>query len=192
MVAAALVISIVALLASALCALTVMELVATRASAAPDPADDTIEEFEVPPEVARTRASSHGLPELIDSADRHLVLVVSPMCARCAGMVSSLQGRVPEGLTVVVTASAPERMRAWIRDHGLDTGDVVFDDEMSIVNSLGVSSSPTGVGFGGGEVLFIVGVGGPVALSDLLEQRSTEMSAEVVAELLGRDAESSR
>ena len=86
MVAAALIISIAALLTSALCALAVMELIAGRPSAASEPRDDSIEHFELSSEVEGTTASSHGLPDRLDDTGKHLVLVVSPMCARCAAI----------------------------------------------------------------------------------------------------------
>ena len=178
MVTAALIISILALVASGLSALAVMELIASRSTSAPETREDSVEEFEVPPDVAGTTASSHGLPDRIDDTDKHLVLVVSPMCTRCGEIAASLGGKIPEGLTMVVTASAPARMRAWSEDHSLIEADLIFDDDMSIVNSLQISSSPTAVGFGGGKVLFAAGVGGAVAVDELLKQRLTGISQE--------------
>ena len=175
MVTAALIISIAALLASSLCALAVMELIASRPLAASEPRDDAIEHFELSSEVADTTASSHGLPDRLDEPDKHLVLVVSPMCARCGAIAGSFDGKMPDGLTVVVTASAPARMRAWATEHGLKEADLVFDDDMSIVNSLQLSSSPTAVGFGDGKVQFAAGVGGPAAVHELLRQSLTEI-----------------
>lgn len=187
MVAAALIISIVALVASALCALAVMELIANRAHGASEPEDSLIEEFEVSSKVAGTSASSHGLPDRIDELDRHLVLVVSPMCARCAAIATSLGGAIPEDLTVVVTASAPARMRAWSREAGLRESDVVFDDHMSVVGSLEIASSPTVVGFGGGRVAFVAGIGGAGALNELVEQCSSGLFSEDIADALKRN-----
>ncbi|MDE0231843.1 MAG: hypothetical protein OXI56_05870 [bacterium] len=184
MVVAALIVSIVALVVSALCALAVMELLASRSHGRTEVDDSLIEEFEVPASVAGTAASSHGLPERIDHLDRHLALFLSPMCAHCAAIASSLGGMVPDDLTVVVTASAPERMRVWSRDRGLSTDDVVFDDDMSIVGSLKVASSPTVVGFGAGRVVFAAGIGGKAALEKLLEQCSSGFS-EDISDLLG-------
>lgn len=179
MAAAALIVSIVALVASVLAALAVMELIANgRQAGGGAPEQDLIEDFELLPEVVGTRASSHGLPAEIDSTDRHLVLVVSPMCARCGLIMGSLHGTMPEGLTVVVTASAPARMREWTEEHGLAEGDLVFDDDMSIAKSLGVDSSPTALGFAAGEICFAAGVGGPAALEDLLAQRTQEVTDE--------------
>ena len=184
MIAAALIISIVALIASALSALAVMELVANRPHGAPESEDTLIEEFEVPAKLAGTAASSHGLPDRIDQLDRHLVLIVSPVCTRCAEIADSLGGAIPDELTVVVTASAAARMRAWSRDRGLREDDVVFDDQMSIVGSLEVASSPTVVGFGGGGVAFVAGIGGPAALDELLAQCSRGLSVEDVADVV--------
>ena len=171
MVVAALVVSIVALVLSALSALAVMELIADRTSGASEPGDETIEEFEVSATVAGTSASSHGLPASIDDTDRHVVLFVSPMCVMCSGLVGTFAGVVPDGLTVVVTASHPARLREWAASLGLHDGAVVFDDDMSIVGRLEISSSPTAVGFGGGSVSFVAGVGGRPALNRLLADR---------------------
>lgn len=179
MIAAALIISIVALLAAALCALAVMELIANRPHETQEVDGALVEEFEVSSTVAGTAASSHGLPDRLDRLDRHLLLVVSPMCARCGAIAASLGGAIPDRLTVVVTASAPARMRAWCRDRGLPQDEVVFDDHMSIVGSLEVASSPTVVGFGGGRVVFAAGIGGPAALDDLLEQCSRGLNGDV-------------
>ena len=172
MVAAALIISLVALLVSALVALAVMELVVASPAGPSAPAPDLVEQFEVDDEVAGTLASSHGLPGAIDGAETHLVLFISPMCAMCAGIAESFDGQIPQDVTVVVTASHPQRQRQWAFDHRLPAGEVVFDEEMSIVNGLGVSSSPTVVGFGGGRVVFVAGIGGRPALESLLAQRA--------------------
>lgn len=175
MIAAALIISIVALIASALCALAVMELITTRSGGVPVAEGSLVEEFEVSSDVAGTAASSHGLPDRLDRLDRHLVLVVSPVCVRCAEIVASLGGVVPGELTVVVTAAAPARMRTWCIELGLPPDEVVFDDHMAIVGSLQVASSPTVVGLGGGKVVFAAGIGGPAALERLLEESSREL-----------------
>ena len=68
MIAAALIISIVALLASALCALAVMELIAIRPPETPEGEDALVEEFELSSKVAGTAVSSHGLPDRLESA----------------------------------------------------------------------------------------------------------------------------
>ena len=171
MVAAALLISIVALLLSGLVALAVMELVADRPPDRSEPAADMVEAFELPPEAEGTTASLHGLPRSIDATSTHLVLVVSPLCAACKKLVASFEGAIPESLTVVVTASDLLRMRKWAADQGLPTEDLVFDDDMSIVNGLGVSSSPAAVGFIRGRAAFAVHLGGRAALDDLLARR---------------------
>ena len=171
MVVAALAISILALLLSGLVALAVMELVTERPPEVEQPADDSIEEFELSPEVAGTSASSHGLPEWIDGASAHLVLVVSPVCAMCRKLAASFGGEIPAHLTVVVTAADAVRMRKWARMSGLPLDEAVFDDDMSIVNGLEVSSSPTAVGIVGGKVAFSAAIGGRSALDELLKQR---------------------
>lgn len=171
MIVVALSISIVALLLSGLVALAVMELVADRSPDHGEPADDAVDAFDLPPEAEGTAASLHGLPRSIDATAAHLVLVVSPMCATCAKLVNSFDGAIPDSLTVVVTAANPLRMRKWAADHGLAIEELVFDDDMAIVNGLGVSSSPAGVGFIRGRAAFAVHLGGHRALDDLLEQR---------------------
>ena len=167
----ALVVSIVALVLSALSALAVMELVAAGAPGVSRPDDDVIEEFEIPSEVVGTPAGSHGLPGWIEGTDRHVVLFVSPMCTMCAALVGTFDGVVPDGLTVVVTASHPARQREWAAAVGLPHDAAVFDDDMSIVARLEISSSPTVVGFGAGEVVFVAGVGGRPALDRVLDGR---------------------
>lgn len=171
MVVAALTISIVALLLSGLVALAVMELVADRSPDQGEPADDMVEAFELPTEAEGTAASSHGLPRSIDETAAHLVLVVSPVCATCARLVASFDGAIPDSLTVMVTASDPLRMRRWAADNGLPIEALVFDDDMSVVNGLGVSSSPAAVGFIRGRAAFAVNLGGRRALDKLLAQR---------------------
>ena len=173
MVVAALIIAIIALVASALVALAVMELIANGTTSPTQPEHDKIENLEVPDDVMGTLAGSHGLPASIHETDRHMALIVSPMCTTCSGIVGSFDGVVPNGLTVLVTASQPRRHHEWITMHGLKLGDAVFDEDMSIVNSLRVSSSPTVIGFGAGRVAFMVGIGGRTALDELLEQRVT-------------------
>ncbi len=170
MVTVALVVAAVSLGVSLLVALAVIELVADRGSSRAGPADDEIENFELSPSVAEVPASGHGLPAWIDDTVRHVVLVVSPMCAMCAKLAESFAGTVPSAVTVVVVAGAPDRKRDWASGRGLPLDEVVFDDDMSIVNSLGVTSSPTAVGFGRGMPSFSVGLGGRAALDSLLEQ----------------------
>ena len=84
-------------------------------------------------------------------------------------LVGSLKGVVPAGLTLTVTAADPVRQREWASAHDLDLGEVVFDDDRSIVDSLGVTSSPTAIGVEHGKVLFAAAVGGPNALTELLD-----------------------
>ena len=170
MAVAALVISILALLLCGLVALAVMELVAERPSEPGEPPDDQVEEFELLPEAVGTVASSHGLPDRIDRASTHLLLVISPVCVICQKLAASFEGAIPDRVTVVVTAADPVRMRNWAEFNGLPLDEVVFDDDMSIVNGLGVSSSPAAVGFALGRAAFAANLGGRRALDDLLAQ----------------------
>ena len=171
MVVAALVISILALLLCGLVALALMELVSNRPSGPGEPAEDLVEEFELPTEVEGTAASSHGLPELLDRTVTHLVLVISPVCATCQQLAASFEGELPDGLTVLVTAADPVRMRKWASLSGLPMDELVFDDDMSVVNGLGISSSPAVVGTYNGRVAFAAHVGGRRAVDNLLIQR---------------------
>ena len=116
-----------------------------------------------------TALSEHGLPRWLDSEAVHVVLFVSPVCSLCDALVGSLKGVVPAGLTLTVTAADPVRQREWASAHDLDLGEVVFDDDRSIVDSLGVTSSPTAIGVEHGKVLFAAAVGGPNALTELLD-----------------------
>ena len=171
MVVAALVISIVALLLCGLVALAVMELLAGRPSEAGQPDEDLIEVFDLSPGVEGANASLHGLPERIDRTSAHLALVISPVCATCQKLAASFEGVIPGHLTVIVTASDAVKMRMWASVHGLPLDEVVFDDDMSVVNGLGVTSSPAAVGFLDGRVAFAAHLGGRRALDDLLAQR---------------------
>ena len=171
MVVAALVISIVALLLCGLVALAVMELLAGRPPEADQPAEDSIEAFDLSPGVEGAAASLHGLPDRIDRTSAHLALVISPVCATCAKLATSFEGAIPDHLTVIVTAADSVMMRKWASAHGLPLDEVVFDDDMSIVNGLGVTSSPAAVGFLRGRVAFAAHLGGRRALDDLLSQR---------------------
>ena len=171
MVVAALVISIVALVLCGLVALAVMELLADGPRGADQPAEDSIEAFELSPGAEGTVASLHGLPGRIDRTSAHLALVISPVCATCQKLAASFEGAIPEYVTVIVTAADPIQMRKWAALHGLPLDEVVFDDDMSIVNGLGVTSSPAAVGFLGGKVAFATHLGGRRALDDLLAQR---------------------
>lgn len=173
MVVAALVISIVALSGCGLLALAVLELVAERPAGANEPSEDSFEEMELAPRVEGTLASSHGLPAPIDQSPTHLVLVVSPMCAKCQRLAGSFDGSIPEQLTVMVTASDPTRMRKWVTISGLDIDEVVLDDDMAIANSLGVESSPAVIGFVGGQAAFAGNIGGRSALDRLLAQQES-------------------
>ena len=171
MVVAALAISILALLLCGLVALALMELMTDRPSGPQEPSEDLVEEFELPTGVEGTAASSHGLPELLDQAPTHLVLVVSPVCATCQQLAASFEGELPDGLTVLVTAADPVRMRKWAAAQGLPIDELVFDDDMSVVNGLGISSSPAEVGTYNGRVAFAAHVGGRRAIDNLLIQR---------------------
>lgn len=173
MVTVALIVASVSLGVSLLVALAVIELVADGGLSRTGPAEDEIENFELSPAAAGVMASGHGLPAWIDGSAMHVVLVVSPMCTMCAKLSESFAGDIPPEVTVVVTAGAPARKRDWAAERGLPLDEVVFDDDMSIVNSLGVMSSPTAVGFGSGRPSFSVGLGGRAALDSLLEQMET-------------------
>ena len=170
MVVAALVIAVVALVLCGLVALAVMELLAERAGSR-NPAEDLFEEFDLAPDAVGSLASSNGLPEHIDGVSVHVVLVISPVCSACERMVRSFDGSIPDGVSIVVTAADPVRMRKWAVAQGLPVEELVFDDDMSIVKGLGVSSSPSAVGVLGGRIAFGAGIGGRRALDDLLTGR---------------------
>ena len=171
MIIAALTISIVALLVSAVVGLAVMELLAnsTPSTSTSDQPDDVLTKFELSNGAIGTALSEHGLPRWLDSEAVHVVFFVSPVCSLCDALVGSLKGVVPAGLTLTVTAADPVRQREWASAHDLDLGEVVFDDDRSIVDSLGVTSSPTAIGVEHGKVLFAAAVGGPNALTELLD-----------------------
>ena len=175
MVVAALVISILALLLCGLVALAVMELVTDRPPASSPPAEDAVEVFELPAAAEPALASSYGLPSGIDRTRAHMVLVISPVCAMCARLAASFEGAIPDDLTVVVTAADPARMRKWASAQSLSLDDVVFDDDMSIVNGLGVASSPAVVGFVRGRPSFAANLGGRHALDEVMAQRATAL-----------------
>lgn len=179
MVVAALVIAVVALVLCGLVTLAVMELLAEHGGSS-DPAEDLFEAFDLAPEAVGAMASSVGLPEQMDGASVHVVLVVSPVCSACERLVRSFEGSVPDGLSIVVTAADPVRMRKWAEAHGLSLSGLVFDDDMSVVRGLGISSSPSVVGVLGGRIAFGAGIGGRRALDDLLTGRlgSFEMAIE--------------
>ncbi len=171
MIIAALTISIVTLLVSAVVGLAVMELLAngTPSTSTLDQPDDVLTKFELSNGAIGTALSEHGLPRWLDSEAVHVVLLVSPVCSLRDALVGSLKGVVPAGLTLTVTAADPVRQREWASAHDLDLGEVVFDDDRSIVDSLGVTSSPTAIGVEHGKVLFAAAVGGPNALTELLD-----------------------
>ena len=171
MIIAALTISIVTLLVSAVVGLAVMELLAngTPSTSTSDRPDDVLTKFELSNGAIGTALSKHGLPRWLDSEAVHVVLFVSPVCSLRDALVGSLKGVVPAGLTLTVTAADPVRQREWASAHDLDLGEVVFDDDRSIVDSLGVTSSPTAIGVEHGKVLFAAAVGGPNALTELLD-----------------------
>ena len=171
MIIAALTISIVTLLVSAVVGLAVMELLAngTPSTSTSDQPHDVLTKFELSNGAIGTALSEHGLPRWLDSEAMHVVLFVSPVCSLRDALVGSLKGVVPAGLTLTVTAADPVRQREWASAHDLDLGEVVFDDDRSIVDSLGVTSSPTAIGVEHGKVLFAAAVGGPNALTELLD-----------------------
>ena len=167
MVVAALVIAVIALLLCGLVALAVMELLAERTGSS-DQAEDLVDEFDLAPDAVGAPASSVGLPERMDRASVHMVLVVSPVCRACQRLARSFEGSIPDGVSVVVTAADPARMREWAAAQRLSPDELVFDDDMSVVGALGVSSSPSVVGVLEGRIAFGAGIGGRRALDDLL------------------------
>jgi len=179
---AALIISILALLFSVFVGFAVMELIAAgpAASSAAATTDSTLQEVALPDEVLNTPASKHGLPSWLDDTASHLVLFVSPVCKICKELVESFSGAIPDGLTLAITAADERRQRAWATELSLPAEALVFDTDRVIVDSLGVTGSPTAVGFGGGKVLFAMAVGGPSALAELLEQRELAESNEPI------------
>ncbi len=176
MVVAALVIAVTALLLCGLVALAVMELLAERTEAT-DPDEGLFEAFDLTPEVVGAPASSVGLPEELDRASVSVVLVMSPVCRACERLARSFDGAIPDGLSVVVTAADPARMREWAAIQGLDREELVFDDDMSVVRALGVSSSPSAVGIMEGRIAFGARVGGRRALDDILNGRLATLDA---------------
>ena len=80
---AALTISIVTLLVSAVVGLAVMELLAngTPSTSTSDQPDDVLTKFELSNGAIGTALSEHGLPRWLDSEAVHVVLFVSPVCS---------------------------------------------------------------------------------------------------------------
>ena len=160
-------IAVVALVLCGLVALAVMELLAERTGSS-DPADDLLEELDLAPEVVGALASSVGLPQRMDRVSAHVVLVMSPVCAACERLARSFEGSIPDGLSAVVTAADPVRMREWAAAQGLPLEELVLDDDMSVVTAMGISSSPTAVGVLDGRIAFGARIGGRRALDGLL------------------------
>ncbi|WP_419946121.1 hypothetical protein [Candidatus Poriferisodalis sp.] len=170
MALAALILSAVALLLVVLVALAILELLVQRPAGDQEP-PDAIEEFDLASGAEGALASSLGLPRALDDLPSRLVLVVSPMCAACHRLVASFEGVVPEHVLVLVSAANPARLRQWSAAAGLPHDEIVFDDDMAVVNSLGVTSSPAAVGFVRGRAAFGVNVSGRGALDALVSQR---------------------
>ena len=122
--------------------------------------------LQLPDTAAGLAASAAGLPGWIDTTQRHVALFVSVSCPVCHRIVGSLQGIVPEGLTVVVTDTDFARSQRWVRKSHMQ-GNVIADDG-TVAAALGIASAPTAVGFSDGVAQFALKLGGPAALNGLM------------------------
>ena len=125
-----------------------------------------VERLQLPETAAGLAASAAGLPDRIDTTQRHVALFVSVSCPVCHRIVGSLQGTVPEGLTVVVTDTDLARAQRWVRKTRMQ-GNVIADDG-TVAAALGIASAPTAVGFSDGAAQFALKLGGPAALDGLM------------------------
>lgn len=181
MIILALVIAVFSLVISVFLSLAIMELLANgvagpRPEAGPD--EDNLVELELGEDVLDSHAADHGLALATPAEDGlDLLLVLSPKCTRCGEIADSLPSELPPGLTVLVTAADRPTMEQWAGSHGIAKLPVIYDDEASVVGSLGISGSPSVVAFVAGRVRYAAAVGGLQVVEQLLMSRYQSLEA---------------
>jgi hypothetical protein len=91
--------------------------------------------------VAGGRPSAYGLPTALDAAPFALVLFLHETCGTCRALAAGLDGRVPEGLWVVMEARDREAATQFLQRYGLSdqaSPRVIIDDDQRSAQLLGL------------------------------------------------------
>jgi hypothetical protein len=115
------------------------------------------------------RPSEFGLPTAADVG--RMVLFLTPKCLTCYKVASAFRGRVPEGLTVVVTGEGP-KLYEWIEEVGLTPDKVVLDEGGGIATRASIDASPVGLVVQEHTVVHAYTVPSHRALEELLDEAS--------------------
>lgn len=166
-----LVLAIFALFVSLLTATAMLEFASRGGLQSNDETSSRVDPVTLREHVLNASALDLGLP-VAEMAGASLVLVLSPTCVTCRQIASSFDGTVPTRVAVVVTNGTlgpVDRMRAWVSDVGLVEDVVTFDDDRSMVDSIGVTSTPVVIGLAEGRVAFAYAVSSRTAFETVYQ-----------------------
>ena len=106
--------------------------------------------------VAGSRPSSHGLPEVLDTASSALVLFLSDRCGTCRSIAAGLGRQVPPELWVVLEARTPESATEFIAFYDLmplaQDGRLLVDVAGEIAARIGLDLTPVGFRVESGQI----------------------------------------
>jgi hypothetical protein len=91
--------------------------------------------------VAGGSPTAYGLPAALDEAHFAIVLFLHDSCGTCRSLAAALDGRVPEGLWLVIEARDRVVAEEFLRRYGLSEGDsrrVVVDEGQRSADRLGL------------------------------------------------------
>lgn len=92
------------------------------------------------------RATEVGLPQVLESRNRGVVLFLSDRCGTCRDLVDRLDGTLPLDLWLVFEIGRKEDVAIWLQRYQFeDHLQVTVDHDGKIARELGVDISPVAV-----------------------------------------------
>lgn len=106
--------------------------------------------------VAGGDPSSYELPKALDNEPFAIVLFLHEGCGTCKSLAEGLNGRVPDGLWLVIEARSREVATGFLSRHGLSEGvsqRVVIDEGQHSANLLGLDTTPVALRIQNGTIV---------------------------------------
>lgn len=164
----ALALAIVALLANAFLALSLMEVIA-RLEAKPAEPVDRISAGELGPGIKGSAVTD--IDVAIVGSGAHLLLVLSPLCASCRRIAEVFRDDgVPDEVFVVLTAASDKRLSAFATEYKIPSNRLHLDPDRALVDRLSIEGSPSALVIIDGNYDQFLHLGGPESLAVLIQQ----------------------
>jgi hypothetical protein len=107
-------------------------------------------------DIAGSSPSAFGLPIALDEEPFAIVLFLHESCGTCRALATALDGRVPEGLWIVMEARTPESAKEFLTRFGVPwegSPRVIIDSERQVADRLGLNIASVGLRIQNGTIV---------------------------------------